>query len=223
LDEFIIPACDLVHCRDRLFGLASHPWNLIVGFPVQGVWPMRHLKLAAGGIAALALISTSITPAMARWYGGGGYGWNSWGGGHGWGRKHRRGDDDTAEVLAGVLLGAILVGVASSASKKSKERRTYPDEDRRRPDDRRSEGRINSENAAVDACAIAAEQRGGEMARVRDISNVRSSSDGWDVEGALEQRTSWRDRAPKQRNFTCSVRYGEVDSVYIDGDAVAAR
>jgi hypothetical protein len=183
---------------------------------------MRIVRIASGSVAALALLTTSITPAAARWGGGFGGGWNSWGGGGYGGRHHRRHDDDTGEVLAGVLIGAVLVGVLASASKKSKEARRYPS-DARRPDGERSQGRISSENAAVDACAQAAEERGGDRASVRDITTVRTSGDGWDVEGTVEQRSSWRDHAAKTREFTCSVRYGEVDSVYIDGDAVAAR
>ncbi len=184
---------------------------------------MRILRIAGGSVAAIALLGTSVVPAAARWGGGFGGGYNSWGGYGGFGGRHRgRHDDDTGEVLAGVLIGALLVGVLASASKKSKEARRYPT-DGQPADEQRSQGRINSENAAVDACALAVEERGGARASVREITNVRTSSDGWDVEGTLEQRASWRDRAAKSREFTCSVRLGEVDSVYLDGDSVAAR
>jgi hypothetical protein len=200
---------------------------------------MTHLRKLALGLATSALLATSVTPAFARGgggWGGGGYGWgNSWGGGHG--RHHRRGDDDTAEVLGGVLLGAILVGVIGSASKKSKQaRRTsdedYPQRDARypdnnRPNDSRSEdsrygGRITSEDQAVDACATAAEAREGRSSSVRDITRVRSSSDGWDVEGVIENRDNWRDKSATRHNFTCSVRSGSVETVYVEGRSVAA-
>ncbi len=188
--------------------------------------------------AATALVLTSVTPAMAGWGGGFGGGWNSWGGsswgGGGWGRRRHRGDD-TGEVLAGVLIGAVLVGAIASSSKQRRaragrdvdypERRTgddsYPQRngDTGRYGDRR--GSISSENAAVDACAVAAEERAGRMASVREISNVRGSSDGWDVEGIIENRDNWRDRAGERHRFTCSVRFGSVDSVYVESGSVA--
>lgn len=185
---------------------------------------MSILRKFGLGAAAAALLCTSVTPAFAGW--GGGLGWNSWGGGygHGW-RRHRRGDDDTAEVLGGVLLGAILVGVLSSASKKSKQARRsdgdygYPDADSR--DDSRRRGDIASEDQAVDACAQAAESRAGRTASVRDIDTVRRSNDGWDVEGIVESRDGWRDSKGERRRFTCSVKYGAVDSVYVEDAKVA--
>jgi hypothetical protein len=197
---------------------------------------MALLRKITFGVAALALLATSLTPAFARGGGGygGGYGWgNSWGGG-GYGghrRHHGRGDNDTAEVLGGVLLGAILVGVIASASKKSKQARrdsgeNYPQRDARYPGDnppsvRNSSGRIASEDQAVDACAAAAEEREGRSSSVRDITEVRSSSDGWDVEGVIENRDNWRDKSGSKHNFTCSVRAGNVETVYVEGRTVA--
>ena len=201
---------------------------------------MALLRKITLGLAATALLATSVSPAFARGGGGwgGGYSWgNSWGGG-GHGRHHRRHrDNDTGEILGGVLIGAILVGVLSSASKKSKQaRRTsgedYPQRDARspegsRPNDSRSEssrygGRIASEDQAVDACATAAEAREGRSSSVRDITRVRSSSDGWDVEGVIENRDNWRDKAASKHVFTCSVRDGSVETVYVEGRSVAA-
>jgi hypothetical protein len=175
---------------------------------------MTHLRKLALGLATSALLATSITPAFAR--GGGGWG----GSGYGWGNSW-----------------AILVGVIGSASKKSKQaRRTsgedYPQRDARypddnRPNDSRSEnsrygGRITSEDQAVDACATAAEAREGRSSTVRDITRVRSSSDGWDVEGVIENRDNWRDKSATRHNFTCSVRAGSVETVYVEGRSVAA-
>ncbi|MBK8629637.1 MAG: hypothetical protein IPN84_05375 [Sphingomonadales bacterium] len=187
------------------------------------------------GTLGLAMLSTSVTPAMAGGFGsvGFGTGWgnswgsvgSSWGGGRGWGRRHRGHDNDTGEVLAGVLIGAILTGaVLSSKAKKQRERAPtvdYPED--RRSDDRSQtrRGDIASEDQAVDACAQAAEDKAGRAASVRDINQVRKSSDGWDVEGVVESREGWRDRATERRNFTCSVRYGAVDSVYLEDGRVA--
>ena len=175
------------------------------------------------GTATIALLATSVTPAAAGW--GGGYGWSSWngGGGNGWGRRHRRGDDDTAEVLGGVLIGALLIGaIASSKKKRDQQQRdrveTYPDRDGR---DDRSRGNIASEDQAVDACAQAAESKAGRSASVRDVDQVRRSSDGWDVEGVVESRDGWRDKTSDRRRFTCSVRFGAVDSLYLDDAKVA--
>jgi hypothetical protein len=174
------------------------------------------------------MLVTSITPALARggWYGGGGLGWGGgWGGG-----RHHRGDNDTGEVLAGVLIGAAVVGILASASKNKRARdtdqngRNYPQDSRDNPNDRRDDrarGNINTENAAVDACAQAAEDRSGNAGSVRDITSVSPSSDGWNVEGVVERRDGWRDRTTERHKFTCSVRYGMVDSVYVEDAKVA--
>jgi hypothetical protein len=196
---------------------------------------MALLRKITLGLATSALLATSVTPAFARGGGyNGGFGWgNSWGGGgHGGHRRHhRRGGDDTGEILGGVLIGALLVGVLASASKKSKQARrdsgeNYPQRDARYPGDnppsvRNSSGRITSEDQAVDACASAAEEREGRSSSVRDITRVRSSSDGWDVEGVIENRDNWRDKSASKHNFTCSVRAGSVETVYVEGRTVA--
>ncbi len=193
---------------------------------------MSKMRQFGLGAAASALLLSSVSPAYAGWGMGVGQswggGWNSgmsWGGGGGgWGRRHH--DDDTAEVLGGLLIGAVLIGAIASASKKSKQAGRdrgldYPDDNR--PDDRttRNRGGISTEEQAVDACANAAEGKGGRTASVRDIDRVNRSSDGWDVEGILEQRDGWRDRQADRHRFTCSVRYGSVDSVYIEDAKVA--
>ena len=58
-------------------------------------------------------------------------------------------------------------------------------------------------------------------ARVRDITDVRKAGDGWDVDGKIEQRSTWRDRDGKAKNFSCRVRFGAVEDVRIEGDVVA--
>jgi len=195
-------------------------------------------KILTGAIG-LAMLSTAVSPAAARGFGsigvgsGWGNGWGSvgvssgWGGGRHWGR-HRRGGDDTGEVLAGVLIGAILTGAILSSKAKNRSRSepsvNYPDTrnpDRSTGQSGERSGTISTEDAAVDACALAAEERVGRSASVRDISNVRSNADGWDVEGVVESRDSYRDRTADKRNFTCTVRYGSVDSVYVEDGRVA--
>jgi hypothetical protein len=189
---------------------------------------MSNLRKTVLGAGVLALLMTSAAPAFAGRGGYGGIGYGGFGyGGHGGHRRHRGGDNDTAEVLGGVLIGAVLVGVLSSASKKSKRNReanadNYPREDNRADNGSSTErGNIASEDQAVDACAVAAEDKSGRSSSVRDITTVRKNTDGWDVEGVIENRDNWRDRNASKRNFICSVRYGAVDSVYVDDRAVA--
>lgn len=194
---------------------------------------MRTLSLTA---ATLAMLATPVAPAFA----GGGHGWNSWGGGHGnnW-RRHRRGDNDTAEVLGGVLIGALLIGaIASSKKKKEQQERERADRDgdlnrgedwtiNRDTNDQgtssrsNTRGDIRSEDQAVDACAMAAESQAGRTSSVRDVDQVRRNGDGWDVEGVIESRDGWRDRSGDRRRFTCSVKFGAVDSVYVEDQKVA--
>lgn len=72
-----------------------------------------------------------------------------------------------------------------------------------------------SEDAAIDACAVAAEQQGyerGVRAVVRDIGEVRRLQSGWNVDGVVDARRGWRDR-PEAWGFRCSVRDGRVVSV----------
>ncbi len=169
------------------------------------------------GAAALSLLLTSSAPALADWNGGygGGYG-NSWGGGH----RERHHDSDAGEIIGGLVLGAILIGVLSSASKKSKQ--AQRDRDDPYPTrDGQSRGSITTEDAAIDACAMAAEDRAGRSASVRDINAVNKNSDGWDVEGVVESRSNWRDRAGDRHKFTCSVRYGSVETLYVEDRTVA--
>lgn len=182
---------------------------------------MPVVRMLNGGIAAIALIATSISPAIARNYNGyGGYGYgNGYDNYRGHHRRHRDHDNvDAGDVIGAIAVIGIIAAIASAASKSKRARQGtssngYPNQ----------RGSISTENAAVDACAEAAEKRGGQTASVRDITDVKTSNDGWDVEGTLEQRSNWRDKTSEKRRFTCSVRYGAVDSVYIDGDAVALR
>ncbi len=171
---------------------------------------MRKLTTVAVGFTLLA---TAISPAMARHNGG-------------WNRGHHRHHDnvDAGDVIAGVAVVGILAAILSSASKNKR----VNDDARRDRDEYPSRvgggaDGIDTENAAVDACAKAAEDRVGESASVRDISTVSKSANGWDVEGIVEQRDGWRDRSADRKKFTCSVRYGAVEDVYIEQDVVALR
>jgi opacity protein-like surface antigen len=81
-----------------------------------------------------------------------------------------------------------------------------------------------TEDAAVDACALAAEQQGydrGFRAVVRDINGVERLREGWNVDGVVEARRGWRERA-ETWGFRCSVRDGRVVNVDL-GNEFARR
>jgi hypothetical protein len=187
---------------------------------------MSKIKILSGGAVAVALILSSITPAYAGWGG------NNWGGhGGGWGRGHRDDHIDAGDVIAGIFIIGAIATIAG-ASKKRQRNRDYPEdrsEDQRGRQDRgqsdrdqsdrglsESRGKISSENDAVDACAAAVEARVGQAASVRDITDVKSDTDGWDIEGVVEKRDGWRDKSVEQTKFSCAVRFGRVEHVYVD-------
>lgn len=179
---------------------------------------MSKVRKSVSILIAASLATTSATPAMAGSWGGGyssGYGW-----GHGYGKgyrhRHYRHRDrvDAGDVIGAVAVIGIIAALASSASKAKKNRTDAGYSGNR--------GDILSENEAVDACAVAAEREAGGRASVRDISEVDRTSDGWDVSGVVERRDNWRDPAEKRR-FTCMVRFGSIDNVYIDTDTLALR
>lgn len=79
---------------------------------------------------------------------------------------------------------------------------------------------IGTEDDAVDACAMAAEQRGyddGFRAVVRDIQGVDRRPGGWDVDGVVEARRNWREH-PATWGFRCQVRGGQVVNVDLGRD-----
>lgn len=167
-------------------------------------------------VAGLAFVLTPATPAMAGWGGvhvSSGYGWGS-GYGRGFRHRHYRHRDrlDAGDVIGAIAVVGIIAAIASSASRAKD-----------RPVARNQSGRIVGEDAAVDACADAAEQQAGTRSSVRDITQVDRTTDGWDVEGVIEQRGTWRDDGGEERRFTCSVRLGRVDHVYIDTETLALR
>lgn len=178
-------------------------------------------KLATAALA-VAVVTAPVSPALARdrSYGNGSWGnWGNWGGyGHGW--RHRHHDDiDAGDVIAGVAVVGILAAVLASASKN---RQVRQDRDPDRQDSAGRQGNIDSENEAIDACARATETQAGERASVRDINQVDRNADGWDIEGTVEERSGWRDSDDvRTHRFTCSVRYGKVEQVYIDSDSIA--
>ena len=189
---------------------------------------MTGFRKLAGSAALAAMLITTAAPAMARGPGWGNPGWGGgWGSGH---RRHRGNGISTGDVLAGILIIGGIAAVASAASKKKQEREAdrYPaPEDDGYIDEAndnepyRTPGRIQNEDAAVDACAIAAEQEGsrsGRTAQVRDVDQVIAVTDGWNVSGTLETRNGYRDTRRDTQGFTCTVRTGQVVDVRMDGE-----
>jgi len=188
----------------------------------------------AGGLAAVALVLVSASPADAR----------------GYGRWHRHHDRVDAGAVFGVLLGVgVLAAVASAASRdrdprdrRYDERRYDPRYDDRRYDDRRYDdprsdsrgydGRAADDRAyggganyadednAVDACAAAARDdagRSGDFAEIRDITGARPYGNGWDVTGTVDQRSSYRASDSRLRSFRCIWEDGRVSGVTFGG------
>lgn len=162
---------------------------------------MKTVRSVTAAAVAAAMVATSVTPAVADGYRGGGYG--GYGGGYGgygdYGHRRHRDRIGAGEVIAGVAILGVIAAIAASGSK-----------NRRATDGYR--GGIQDENAAADACAAATERRG---AQVTGIDNVYRTADGYSVRGTVSTGGGY-DRY-NQTRFTCEVRYGAVDSVRIDG------
>lgn len=189
-------------------------------------------RWAVGAITVGAMFVGSVAPAMARHkdYGGGYYG-----GRYGYGydypyrydryRHHRhRGGLDAGDVIGIALLAGAVAIVASSVNKdkKSRDRDRDPDwHDNERSREGRDDYRDTAdEDDAVDACVSAArdeaESQSGGYAEIIDVESPRrSSKGGWDVEGRLEQRSSYRDNELVTKSFSCSYERGRVAHVYV--------
>lgn len=202
---------------------------------------MTSQSKLAGGLAAVALLLVSASPADARGYGR----WHP--------RHHDRG---SAGAVIGVLLGVgIFAAIASAAQDRGTVRRDsdrrydpryddpaydgphadsrdepraggYPaydprDYDGRAPDERDYRNAYGmadeaDEDAAVDACAIAARDevsRMGGFAEIRGITGTQPYGEGWDVTGIVDQRANWRSRDSELRSFRCIWQAGRVSGV----------
>lgn len=167
---------------------------------------MMKLRSVTAGLMATAMLATSAAPAMAQGYPGGyGYGRPGYGGQYDR-YRHRRHNNDTGAIVAGVIGVGILAAIIASASKSNQNRNNGVYDNR--------QGNIRTDDAAADACAIAAEQQFGQNSRTRSIDSVSRVSDGFNVRGTVELA---RDR--DQRSFNCSVRYGEISRIDFGGYA----
>ena len=168
----------------------------------------------AGAIALSALVLVAASPACARGYNGN------------WGRYHHRGHDNSGAVIGAILGVGILAAIATSAAKSRDDRnRGYdPRYDNRgySYDDGATSGTYSNsasyadEDAAVDACAIAARDeasRNGGFAEVRDITGTRQFGNGWDVTGTVSERAGYRSGDSRLRSFRCIWDDGRVEGV----------
>jgi hypothetical protein len=173
-------------------------------FRSEGFGDMKMVR-SVTALVATAMLATSVTPAMAQGvYGGFGYG------NHGYdrGRRHHDRGISAGDVIAGVAIIGVIAAIAGAASKSNNRSR-----------DRGSEGNINSEDQAADACASRVEQYYGNNARVRSVDDVQRTRDGYSVRGTVNMND--RNDRNTQR-FTCSIRYGQVEDVRAD-DGLAYR
>ena len=157
---------------------------------------MKTVRSVITAGLATAMLATSVTPAMAQGFPGGGYG-NPYGDRY---RRHHDRGVSAGDVIAGVAIIGIIAAIAGAASKSNNRTRG-------------NEGNINTEDQAADACASRVEQRYGNSARVRNIETVQRTRDGYEVRGTVE--TNDREDRNSQR-FTCSIRYGQVEDVRIE-------
>lgn len=191
----------------------------------------RKTRYALCLLGAAAVAGANITPAAARdhyRYPGYGYGYGgSWYGSPYRHRHHRDRGLDAGDVIGIAALIGVVAIIASSANK-DKKARSAPDP---RYDDRSYDGERDdyrgtaSEDEAVTMCASAArdkaESQSGGYADIVDVDRPRAvGSDGWSVDGRLEQRSGYRGEDRETRRFSCDVRGGRVAEVYISRDVI---
>lgn len=184
---------------------------------------MIGLRKLIATAATATLLATSATPALARdGWGHGGWGNRGWGG-HGWryrGWRHHGDGIDAGDVILGAIIVGGIAAIASAAANSDR-------------DGRRHGGDwgggwtrdIGTEDEAVDACARAAEREGaryGRNAQVEDITSVARQDGGYRVSGVIAAERGYSgSRYDDRSRFSCSVRYGQVDSVRFGNDRSA--
>jgi hypothetical protein len=210
---------------------------------------MRLGRIAMGSLVGAALVVGSISPAMARdgrWDRGYGRGWDRHHRGNGFGFGDAVG---VAALIGAVAIVASSMkkdrdsrdrsydgdnSASTSTDGKDGNGRSngdYADNGSSRSypggptadsnDSYAGKGDIANEDAAVDACAVAARDEAsanGTYAEVKDIGNPQPISGGWNVDGNVEQRTGYRNGNGKLRRFTCTVKDGRVAEVYLSRD-----
>lgn len=194
-----------------------------------------------GSLVGLGLMVGSIGAADARPRYDRGYD-------RGWGHHRHRGDGfgfgDAVGVAA--LIGAVAI-VASSIAKDKRDGRatgSAGNDDTPPPSQGTDYGAdVDSKQSAAnadfsdsvapddeaqmtDACAVAArdEAQGqdGGYAEVPQMDAPRAVQDGYNIDGQVENRASYRATSGTTRRFTCTIKDGRVAEVYLSRN-VAAR
>ncbi|MGK2908430.1 MAG: hypothetical protein ACSLE1_01285 [Sphingobium sp.] len=190
---------------------------------------MTFNRTLIAALLGVSLTVGSIAPAEAR-----PRGWNNGGWGGGWhdnGRRRHRGDGFGLGDAIGVaaIIGAVAV-VANSVSKdRAATRATGPDyrpqpEYDARDYDRGDDAPLAGEDSAVDSCAVAAREEAtvsGGYAEIRNIGSPQPIEGGYNIDGEVERRGSYRDAAGETRRFTCTVHGNKVTDVYLSRDLVS--
>lgn len=199
-------------------------------------------RWTTGSLVGLGLMLGSIGAADARPRYDRGYD-------RGWGHHHRdRGNGfgfgDAVGVAA--LIGAVAIVASSMAKDKQAQRASGPagNDDAPPPsqgtdygvdatsgvpsadDDFSDIAASHADEAQMtDACAVAARdeaQGQGGYAEVRQVDAPRAVQDGYNIDGQVESRASYRAASGITRRFTCTIKDGRVAEVYLSRD-VAVR
>jgi hypothetical protein len=192
---------------------------------------MGKSRWMTGSLVGLALLIGSVAPAQARPRYDRGHD-RHWG--HHRDRGNRFGFGDAVGVAA--LIGAVAI-VASSMAK---DKKAAPNPDNTAPppangtdygadvrsDDDFSDiaGTHGQSDQMTDACAVAARDeaqgQNGGYAEVRRMDEPRAAQDGYNIDGEVESRASYRAPTGTTRRFTCTIKDGRVAQVYLSRDIV---
>jgi hypothetical protein len=138
-------------------------------------------------------------------------------------RHHDRDRDD--DTVGGFLLGALLVGGIAAAIGSKKKTPVAEPAAEEVAFVRADEVAVGlDEDAAVAACAVAAEEEGrrrAPLAQAGQVTGVEPDGAGLTVRGAVRLRGSWA-QAGVEHPFRCLVDAAAVRSVTIGGAALAA-
>ncbi len=188
---------------------------------------MRTVRWITTSLLAVAMVGTSLSPAQARPR------HNGYGGGYHGGYGHHRRDRDGFGVGDAIGVAALIGAVAIVASSMSKDRKaTTRDVDQSPPPDDSLPPASGTDYGAdvatgeggdepdltANACADAAREEAsasGGYAEVRQMGEPRPVADGYNIDGQVESRASYRATSGTTRRFTCTVKDGQVADVYI--------
>lgn len=198
-----------------------------------------------GALVSAGMLLGSVSAAEARPRYGYDRGWDRGSDRGGWDRHRRRGDGfgfgDAVGVAA--LVGAVAI-VASSMSKDKKIRdpNTGGEYDAPPPstgtdygtdvrdgaapvrDDGDFSDVATGDDGMTNACAMAArdEAQGSNhgYAEVRHMETPIATADGYNIDGYVENRSSYSANDGVSRRFTCAMKNGRVADVYISRDVV---